>query len=436
MEDTNNNDRGIFINLTVPPNAEGGIDSLTFEHDGNELEILVPVGSVAGDVIQVQVGVGDNNNTSEDDNNKEKIVEDSKDTKPSSRSSLVDEMGGLKEDGDISTSDKPDNDTKMSRHAETLNGITTVELSNAQSLQLLEALPGENDDKHIDKGDGTCSMVWPSGILLAEALTSTCGIYFLKKRFQSDNFRCLELGSGLGVCGLALATAMNSCCKELDESESEFKKCNQVTVVLSDIGENTIKLLDMNIDRNRLMIANNMAVISEELVWGTSVPTSNEKFQIILGSDILYNTQESYDPLISTMKQHLFPEHGIIILSVRWRKPDLERKFFERAETEGIYFELWDDFMNNNNFAKRSPCQLDWREYGNPECEASNRFLSETTVSIGESKTAALANIKETDMERMSDEEHTIFEEMQCQIYIGKNKGASKKRERDEHTTT
>ena len=140
--------------------------------------------------------------------------------------------------------------------------------------------------------------------------------------------------------------------------------------------------------------------------------------------------------MIYTIKQHLHPEHGIIILAVRWRKPDLERNFFERAESEGIYFELWNDFMQNENFIKRSPCQLDWREYGNPKCDASSRFLLETTISVGQSKTIALAKITEADMESMSDEEHTIFEEMQCQIYIGRHKGVSRKRERDEDTTT
>ena len=266
-------------------------------------------------------------------------------------------------------------------------------------------------------------MVWPSGRLLAEALTSTFGINFLKKILDRErNIKCLELGSGLGVVGLALCNSFSS----------ESWLANQITVVLSDIGENTIKLLDMNIDRNRHLVANNMKVVAEELVWGKTLSNRDEKFQIILGSDLLYNTHESYDPLIYTIKQYLHPEHGIIILAVRWRKPDLERKFFEAAEMEGIYFELWDDFMQDENFRKRSPCQLGWRDYGNPKCDASNRYLLETTISVGQ-KTIALANITETDMECMSDEEHTIFEEMQCQIYIGRHKGVSRKRERDEH---
>ena len=46
----------VFITIQVPPNVEAGIDTLIFEYGGNELEILVPPGSVAGDVLQIQVG--------------------------------------------------------------------------------------------------------------------------------------------------------------------------------------------------------------------------------------------------------------------------------------------------------------------------------------------------------------------------------------------
>ena len=171
MEDTNSKTR--IVSLTVPPNAEAGVDSLTFEYEGNEFEILVPAGSVAGDVLQIQVGVKHENNiTAEDENNtEEKNVEDcSKDTKPSSKSSLMDELGGLKDDASSSTSLKPDDDTKMPRKSEAVNDITTISLPNAKasenetiSLKLLEDLPEANNNKHSDKGDGTCSMVWPSG---------------------------------------------------------------------------------------------------------------------------------------------------------------------------------------------------------------------------------------------------------------------------------
>jgi len=165
MEDTNNktNNKTRIVSLTVPPNAEAGVDSLTFEYEGNELEVLVPAGSVSGDVLQIQVGVKDDNNNNNNNIAKDKNDTDeknaevcSKDTKPSSRSSLMDELGGLKDDVTSSTSLKPDTDTKMPMQLAE-NGITTISLPNATasenettpSLELLEALP--EDDKHVIK---------------------------------------------------------------------------------------------------------------------------------------------------------------------------------------------------------------------------------------------------------------------------------------------
>ena len=47
---------GTFVNLTVPPGAEAGVDSLTFQYGGASLEVLIPPGSVPGDVLRIKVG--------------------------------------------------------------------------------------------------------------------------------------------------------------------------------------------------------------------------------------------------------------------------------------------------------------------------------------------------------------------------------------------
>ena len=46
-------DGGIFINLEVPHGAEAGVDSLTFEYGGSEFDVLVPAGSLPGDVLRI-----------------------------------------------------------------------------------------------------------------------------------------------------------------------------------------------------------------------------------------------------------------------------------------------------------------------------------------------------------------------------------------------
>ena len=50
---------GIYINITIPPGVEPGVDSLTFQYEGNEMEIQVPEDSVPGDVLSIKVGCTD-----------------------------------------------------------------------------------------------------------------------------------------------------------------------------------------------------------------------------------------------------------------------------------------------------------------------------------------------------------------------------------------
>lgn len=442
--ENNDDENGIFINLTVPPGVEAGVDSLTFECGGSQMEVLVPLGSVPGDVIRLQVGdVEQDENTTKpssgaSDNANLKAASsaavaenDSKDTKSLSSSSLMKELGGLKSDTTFAVDDNCKGVEDM--NARNTDGIISVKILDSDIepiyLQLLEKLPDTDDgnSEGNDKGDGTAGHAWPCGILLAQTLTSI--EWDVKPNHYPIN--CLELGSGLGACGLTLARDLSSF-------------ANKVNIILTDQGEKTIELLKRNIDRNFHLIkrqngvgrfGDNITLKAEELVWGNTLKAKGDKFQIILGSDLLYNTQGSYAPLIKTIKHHLHLEEGMVILAVRWRKPDLERRFFEKAEQDGLHFELWQGFNKYPQFQIRSPCALTWEQYGNPKYEASNRFF-QTMVSVG-NKQCSLANVSELMMEGMSDEEYATFEEIQCQIYIGKycekKKEAPKKRKHDDN---
>ena len=135
---------GIFINLTVPPGVEAGVDSLTFEYGGNELDVLVPAGSVEGDVLRIQVGITEAEDTTTSEVNMEHDTGGEEDTKPAAKSSLMSEMGGLKEDGDYNCYKA--NDTTAGKVTDN-EGITTVELFDGKdatkSLKLYEYLPGK-----------------------------------------------------------------------------------------------------------------------------------------------------------------------------------------------------------------------------------------------------------------------------------------------------
>ena len=398
----------IYINLTVPPNVEPGVDSLTFQYDGNEMEVLVPEDSVAGDVLQIQVGSSAaRNNSSSNSCNDGDVTTKS--------SSLMDELNGTE---DVGVS----NDTKLAQKNDVRDGVAAVTLGeglkSTVTLHLLEELPkGHSSSVCKGEGDGTAHCLWPSGIVLAQSLTSKMGIEYLTKMLKQSvggqSIDCMELGSGLGTCGIALAHAFTSI---------ETSATTSYQIVLTDRGEDTIALLQENIDRNCTFgSAGKISVTSHPLTWGNELSSdcsTPKKFHCIIGSDLLYNSRESYEPLVNTIQQHLHPD-GIVILSVRWRKPELERDFFHKAEQFGITFVNWKEFEECETFKGRCPARLNWKDYGNPKSECSNEYFLKTSVSVGNA-TKSLADITEDDMELMNDDEYTSFEEKQIQIYVAR----------------
>lgn len=409
-KDDDDASNAIYINLTVPPNVEPGVDSLTFQYDGNEMEILIPEDSVAGDVLQIQVGSSNaagNNSSSQSGDDGEMVTK--------STSSLMSELNGTEDDVGVN------NDTTLAQNDDR-EGVATVTLGEGLkstiTLQLLEELPKEHDTSACNReGDGTANCLWPSGILLAQCLTSKMGIEYLTKILKcsddSQSVEIMELGSGLGTCGIALAHA----CASIDTSSTTSYK-----IVLTDRGDETIALLKENIDRNCTFAnaSKKISATSHPLTWGNELPNDwsarTKKFKCIIGSDLLYNSRESYEPLLHTIQQHLHPE-GIVILSVRWRKPELERVFFHKAEHLGVIFVNWKEFEECEIFRGRCPARLNWKNYGNPQSECSNEYFLKTKVSFGKT-TKSLAEITEDDMECMNDDEYASFEEKQIQIYV------------------
>jgi predicted nicotinamide N-methyase len=402
----------VYINLTIPPNAEPGVDSLTFEYNGCEMEVLLPENAICGDVLRIQVGSSAAATNSSPPNGGDNEA-------TTKSSSLTNESVGME--------DESVNDTKLAQNNYAGEGVAVVSLGEGLkspiTLHLLERLPREQSSTICNEdGDGTASCLWPSGIVLAQALTSKMGIEYLtsmvlKHTERGRRIECMELGSGLGIGGIALAHSFAS----INTSSS-----TQCQIVLTDRGDETIALLRENIDRNCTFegAKKRISVTAQTLNWGNQLYCSTrkpQKFHLIIGSDLLYNSRESYEPLLQTIQQNLHPD-GTVILSVRWRKPDLEREFFHKAEQFGIIFVNWKDFEECETFRSRCPARLNWRAYGNPESECSNDYFHNTNISITTKLNAivtkSLAVVTEDDMESMKDDEYTIFEEMQIQIYL------------------
>lgn len=335
------------ISIQVPPNATAG-DVLTFVVNGQELELTLPEGSAPNDVLGIQVGAG-----------------------------------------------RDDGDTNQQEEA----SVVTIPLSaNGMSLLLNNTVPGaesvQQESQVDDDCDGTFAMLWPAGLELVRYLDEG----HLQKVLEESSVLCprrvLELGSGLGLVGLCFAS---TCCSNSNSS----------TIVLTDC-PSAIPLLQQNVAQNRHMIPSNITVTAQVIQWEEEPNTLMEPFDLILGSDLLYNIS-TVQHLVATIQRHSHPTRGRIVFAVRWRKPDLERRFFELLEQQFEWTLLW------------GSCDLGWKEYGSPSSERSNRYFRQTMVSV-QGKPISLAQITESSVEVMTEEESRAWERAQIQIYMGVRK--------------
>ena len=319
------------ITIQVPENAEDG-DTLTFIVDGQEMEISLPLGSNPGDELEIQV-----------DSNE--------------------------------------------RQDETDDLVTKVDLGGGIILELNSEIPMEGTSEtcpnFADDGegtDGTHALPWAAGFEVVRWLNAI--------DFKTKPIRVLELGSGLGLFGMAFAIKM------LGEGG---------TMHLTDLPD-AMPLLRYNIDRNLHFLPS--GVSARTLQWQEdSIPSTEPPYDCIIGSDLLYNVQ-SIPALVGTVRRLLHPTKGTVILAVRWRKPELERTFFRDT---GLEWSLLPSSL---------PCQLSWEEWGDPSLEASNLYFHQTMISIN-GKTKALVDITEHDSKQMSSLEFEAWEQAHVQVYIG-----------------
>jgi ribosomal protein S18 acetylase RimI-like enzyme/predicted nicotinamide N-methyase len=353
------------IEMQVPEGAEEG-DSLSFSYKGKATEIAIPAGSKPGDILQIQVQV------------------DQQDDEESSDS----------DNGELS------NMKKVELHSSL--GVT---------LDLYSSVPGhdkeaKDEEEKKDGSDGTYAMPWPAGEHLAERITSPCF-----KKYTDDSKIVVELGAGTGLCGLAFAAAATA---RLAKRKGDVKK---LCILFTDM-PSAIDLLEYNLKMNQDRLCSQLEeqnICAKALVWGNDsrdiIPSNVD---LILGSDLLYNVSlETFKALSATIESIDICKKAKVILSVRWRKPQEERNFFEIMASAGYEFKLMRE-STDSPYA----CDLEWREFGNPTCKRSNDFFTNSFVQVdGESK--ALKDVSEDDLDIMSDQEFDSFEKRFIQVYIG-----------------
>lgn len=367
------------ISVQIPEGAEPG-DTLELEVHGQSLELVVPVGSQAGDVLEIQVATGDEERETQD------------------------EDGGVDDGGD------DDGD------------VTKVDIGGGRILEFASRLPadhvdgaaaGENiETEVVDESDGTYALPWRSGIEMAQHW-QTIQEALSKLQIQPRR-RILELGSGLGLVGISFATVLTQE-DSSNKNTSELRRilANDAQIILSDLPA-AMPLLNFNVGQNQA--PQKIILTTRALRWTMERPeddcdpfSKEPPFDCVLGSDLLYNVE--YIPhLVATLKRLLHPTRGIVLLAVRWRKPELERAFFQDSGLDWQVLPL-----------PSTKCSLTWEDFGDPTKEASNKYFYQTLISV-DGKPQALADIAEDQAKDLPPEEFQAWEQSFVQMYLGRPK--------------
>uniref|UniRef100_A0A7S4K5H5 Calmodulin-lysine N-methyltransferase n=1 Tax=Odontella aurita TaxID=265563 RepID=A0A7S4K5H5_9STRA len=371
------------VSVVVPEDAKPG-DTHTFKlDDGLEIEMTIPEDSKPGDRIEIPL-------PDDVDDFRELFMQ----LHPSNGNMLYFSSLGEEEEGESEGKENDDDD----------------------------------DDDEDEDADGTNTVAWPAGIQLAQFITSPEAAPFLQ-----DKMSVLDLGSGMGVSGLAIASAV----AELDDD-------NKREVVLTDL-PNAIALVQSNVEFNRDTIQKGeddkdakVTLRSVPLTWGQTNEDAEDElkgknFDLVVGSDILYDPSPDVLKALAKTMDSFVSDGGKIFLSTRWRKPNEERVFFEEMERIGYDFKLVHEALNlearpaaveekkdedENAPIVVNPCFLSWKERGNTESEGYKKFFADTKVNVsGES--IPLCEVTEEQLESMEDEEFDTAEDLNIQLYVG-----------------
>lgn len=149
------------------------------------------------------------------------------------------------------------------------------------------------------------AVVWDASIVLARYLIHKCekSPIFLRDK------HVLELGSGLGLCGMTASVL------------------GAKTVLMTDLKE-AIRLLEYNVDQNKEKLG---SVEVRELTWSKEEAeklTQDKIFDYVLISDCIYY-EESIEPLIETLDTILKGRKTVLLLAQELRESEKQIEIFK-----------------------------------------------------------------------------------------------------------
>ncbi|WP_461834355.1 class I SAM-dependent methyltransferase [Desulfothermus sp.] len=163
--------------------------------------------------------------------------------------------------------------------------------------------------------------IWPTSILLG---------YVLHRIPRQKDDSLLEIGAGMGICGLIAAKlGFDVTISDIDEDSLMI---SQINIIKNNLSENArVKKIDFTRDR------------------------LNKKFKYIIGSEVLYR-QEHYRPLVKFFLNHMDKDSTVILAKDYHLKA---KKFFKLAKDHFTIDEKYIGFKEvGNDKGERHLCSI------------------------------------------------------------------------------
>ncbi|KAK9450806.1 putative methyltransferase-domain-containing protein [Limtongia smithiae] len=198
--------------------------------------------------------------------------------------------------------------------------------------------------KHDGGATGCGGKLWPAGELLSRYLTSARddSTYLAHEaiwgRLLTAPVRIVELGSGTGLVGIALANAYR-------DSESAETSRNTPRIIITD-QVNMLELMQNNIKLNDV----EDIVSAEVLDWGVELPERSAQPDVVLAADCVY-----FEPAFVLLEKTLLDlttKDTLVLMSYKKRRK-ADNKFFKAIRKNFLVEEI-QNYVEYESFHRES----------------------------------------------------------------------------------